>query len=223
MECFGDVSGHFRSLIQQNCEVVVVGLVIGDSVSAGRCPNKTVRNVTDVKEAKWNDLNNVQKRRLIECFRDNEYLEFGYAKYTDEDLNTLDYNFLLHQDVTFPPDWDLAITGYSYGEIMFEYGARDENRLLFHLDHVASRPQTEAVIEHVETFVDITKPFVSSSENTAGVQAADCFAGAVAEDHKGDTDWLSYIEDDRITNVSNYSLSQLENDLDEAYREGSTE
>lgn len=216
MDCFGDVSGHFRSLIKHNCEVVVVGVVMGDKVAAASCPNKTVRNVQDIREAKWNDLTDVQKRRIFDCFSENDILDFGYALFTPDHLNTIEYNYLLHQDVSFPPSWDLALTGYAYGEILFEYGAPDERRVLFYLDQVASTPQTEAVIDHVTDYVNLTKPFICKSENVGGVQAADCFAGAVAEDYKRDTSWLDSLDSSRITEVTNSSLAKLEYDLSQA-------
>lgn len=64
MEAYGDVSGHFKSLVDGHCEVVVVGVVSGDRIAAGRCPKRTVRSVRNVEEAKWSDLTDVQKRRL---------------------------------------------------------------------------------------------------------------------------------------------------------------
>jgi hypothetical protein len=213
MECFGDVSGHFKSLIKHNCEVVVVGVVIGDKVAAARCPNKTVRDVTDIKEAKWNDLTDLQKRRMIDCLADNPHLEFGYSLFTAEQLHTLKNHYLLHQDVCFPPDWDLALTGYAYGEIAMDRGVGDEPRLLYHIDRVASASQTEAVLNHIQQFVEMDQGVIADSARVKGIQAADCFAGAVAEDFKRDTNWLAEFNDSQITEASKTSLIQLENDL----------
>lgn len=213
MECFGDVSGYFRGLIQHDCEVVVVGVVIGDRIAAARCPKKTVRNVTDVKEAKWNELTDTQKRRMVECLADNEHLDFGYALFTADHLHKLQCNYLLHQEVSFPPAWDSALTGYAYGEILFEYDVADERRVIFYIDNVASKTQTDDVIDHVTEYVDLTKPFIADSADVKGVQAADCLAGAVADDFKNDTDWLSYIDPKIITEVTYNCLTKLETDL----------
>jgi hypothetical protein len=214
MDAFGDVSGGFRGLIKGHCPVVVVGVVIGDRIAAGRCPNKTVRTVEDIPEAKWNDLTETQKRRHFECFGENEHLRFGYARFTSNHLHSLKNHYLLHQDVSFPPAWDLALTGYAYGEILFEYDAREERRVIFEFDRVASKKQSEHVANHIEQFVPEVNPFIKGSRQSSGIQAADCFAGAVAEDHKRGTEWLDFIDSDRIVSCSPMALVQLENDLD---------
>jgi len=213
MDAFGDVSGTFRGLITHHCPVVVVGVVIGDRIAASRCPKNTIRNVQDVQEAKWRNMTEVQKRRMIDCFADNDHLEFGYAVFTADDLHELACHYLLHQGVDFPPAWDIALTGYAYGEILFEYGAREERRVVFETDRMASKPQWDSMINHVERFVPSVSSYVKGSQENPAVQAADCLAGATAEDHKRNTDWLSEIADDRIVNCSQLSLIQLENDL----------
>lgn len=214
MQGFGDVAGHFRNLINGECDVVVVGVVFGDTIQAGRCAKQTVRNVKDVEEAKWTQLTDVQKRRFIDCLVDNNDTDLGYAKFTREQLQTLTDQYLLYQDVSFPPDWDLALTGYAYGEVLFENGANDEGHVYFEFDHVASKNQSRDIADHIEEFVPDSNPKYNSSHASQGIQAADCFAGAVAEDHKDGTDWLDPIDRDRITNCSAASLLQLENDLD---------
>ncbi|AFZ73059.1 hypothetical protein SAMN05443661_102207 [Natronobacterium gregoryi] len=182
-------------------------------IQAGRCSKKTVRDVQDVEEAKWSDLTNTQKRRFIDCLVENDDTEFGYAKFTREQLQTLTDQYLLYQDVSFPPDWDLALTGYAYGELLFEKGARDERRVTFEFDHVASQSDSADIASHIEEFVPNTSPKYKSSHSSPGIQTADCFAGAVAEDHKKDTDWIDSIDSDRIISCTETSLIQLENNL----------
>jgi len=218
MDAFGDVSGHFRNLLSAECEVAVVGVALGDGILAGRCPKQTVRNVTDIAEARWNDLTDVQKRRFIDCIADEERLDFGYAKFTRDQLHSLKNHYLLHQVGGMSPAWDLALTGYAYGEILFEAGARDETRNVFKLDRVGSKPQSQVIADHISQFIPNVNPFIEGSRKSAGIQAADCFAGAVAEDHKRGTDWLSEISDDRIVRAGSTALIQLESDL---YAQGS--
>ncbi|WP_247730908.1 DUF3800 domain-containing protein [Halovivax limisalsi] len=213
MQGYGDVSGHFRGLIQGDCDVVVVGVVFGDQIQAGRCAKKTVRNIQHVEEAKWNDLNETQKRRILECFEEVRGLEFGYSLFTREKLRRLEDQYLLYQDVSFPPDWDLALTGYAYGELLLEYGALDARRVIFEFDRVASDAQSNSVATHIGTFVPEATIQVGSSHNTPGIQAADCFAGAIAEDYKKETDWLSILDSETITDCTAGALIQLENDL----------
>jgi len=214
MDAFGDASGDLRGLLNGDCEVYVAAVVAGDRMACGRCAKKAVRQIDDIAEAKWNDLLPKQKRRLFECFADNDYLEFGYAVFTAEQLQSLRLSHLLYQDVHLPPDWDLALEGYAYGELLFELGAKDE-RTVFAFDRVASTPQSEAVEEHVQHFVENAMTDYVGSRRSSGVQSADCFAGAVAEDIKSDTDWLSYIDDENIYEQTHMSLVQLEHRLEE--------
>lgn len=215
MEAYGDVSGHFRGLLNGSCEVVVVGVAVGDELLAGSCPKKTVRRVDDIPEAKWHSLTDVQKRRFIDCVAEQDRLEFGYATFTRDSLNTLKNHYLLHQNVSFPPDWDLALTGYAYGEVLYEYGAKDESVAAFFLDRVASRSQGEAVCNHVKKFVPNINPFLKGSRESSGIQAADCIAGAIAEDSKNGTNWMGAIDSSRLKNCGSAALVQLENDLDD--------
>ncbi|APX98580.1 DUF3800 domain-containing protein [Natronorubrum daqingense] len=214
MQGFGDVSGHFRSLIIGECDVVVVGVVFGDLIQANRCAKQTVRNVQDVEEAKWSDLTETQKRRFIDCLTEHDDTYLGYAKFTRKQLRSLKDQYLLYQDVSFPPDWDLALTGYAYGELLFERGARDENRVDFVFDHVASQSDSADIATHIEEFVPGCNPKYKSSHSSLGIQTADCFAGAVAEDHKKGTDWLSTFDADRIMTCTETALAQFQNDLD---------
>lgn len=213
MDYFGDESGHLKGVLQGDCEVCVMAIVGGDRVSCGRCPKKTVRNITDVCEAKWNDLLEVQKRRLFECFSDSDHLEFGFATFNREQLESLDKYHLLYQDVNLPPTWDLALAGYAYGEILFEMGADDDTHSTLTFDRISSKTQSQKVADHVTQFVSPSQVFIEGSRKASGIQAADCLAGGVAEDIKRGTDWLSYLNDDRIIECSHASLIQLENDL----------
>lgn len=191
----------------------MVAVVAGDHIACAQCPKRAVRRISDISEAKWNTLLETQKRRLFECFADNEHLSFGYALFTRDQLHTLENYHLLYQDVNLSPAWDLALEGYAYGEILFEMGAREEHRCIFTFDRIASKKQSEAVAQHVRHFVPDTKVFIEGSRQNAGIQAADCLAGAVAEDFKRDTNWLDYLSDHDLVECSPASLVQLENDL----------
>jgi hypothetical protein len=215
MDYFGDASGDLRGLLNGNCPVYVAAVVGGDSYSCARCTNKAVRQVTDLEEAKWNNLLDKRKRRLIECLAEQDHLQFGYALLTRDKLHSVEEYHHLYENVSFPPDWDLALEGYAYGEVLFEMGARDEQRPIFKFDRVSSKKQSEAVRDHVKTFVPDVNTFFQGSHQSKGIQAADCVAGAVAEDYKSDTDWLSEVSDERITECSSTALLQLEHSLDE--------
>lgn len=215
MDYFGDASGHLKGLLTGNCDIYVAAVVGGDKMACRRCPKRAVRRVDDLEEAKWKDLLDKQKRRLIECFADNDYLEFGYAAFTRKQLQSLQLSHLLYQDAEFPPAWDLALEGWAYGEILFEMDAPEEQRMTFTFDRVASQPQSEAVSEHVEDFIATIDPYMVESKGSKAVQAADCLAGAVAEDKTSDANWLDSINDDRIVECSASALVQLEAQLSE--------
>ena len=211
MDYFGDESGHFRGLIQGDCKVCVIAVVEGDRIASGKCPKRTVRNISDVSEAKWNDLNPVQKRRLFECFAEQDNIRFGYARFTADMLHSLKNHYKLHQNVDFPPAWDLALAGCAYGELLFELDASDDYRPPnITVDRISSKPQTEKMMQFVDDYVDDATVYLKGSHQSEGVQAADCFAGAIAEDYKSDTNWQSYLDGDMVVEASYNSLLRLE-------------
>ncbi len=215
MVYFGDASGHLRGVLNGDCEVYVAAVVGGDKIRCGKCAKQAVRRIDDLPEAKWNSLKQTPKRRLIDCLTDHQSISLGVAQFTREKLQSLNNYHLLYQNVSFPPDWDLALEGYAYGEILYEMGAKDDRRPVFEFDRVSSKEQSVAVRNHVEKFVPNTNVFFQGSRQSSGIQTADCLAGAVAEDFKSNTEWLSDIGDDRIVKCSNFSLIQLEQRLSE--------
>lgn len=215
MDYFGDESGKLKGVLNGHCDVCVIGVVAGTKIDCMRCPKRTVRRVDDIPEAKWNDLLDTQKRRLFECFADQDNLQFGYSLFTRDKLQTMENYHLLYQDVNFPPAWDLALAGYAYGEILYEMGVPEERRSFFEFDRIASQKQSDAVVDHISHFVDLSNVYYNGSRQSQGIQAADCFAGAVAEDFKRDTDWKGYLDSSDIVECTHMSLLQLENLLSE--------
>ena len=213
MEYFGDVSGHFKGLLTGDCDVVVVGVISGGRMDCTRCAKKAVKQIDDIPEAKWHGLTDVQKRRMYDCFADQDRLEFGYARFTEEMLQTMNNYHYLYQDISFPPDWDLVLTGYAYGEILYDMGAQQTRHPVFEFDRVASKPQTIAVKEHTEEYVPDVNVFSDGSRQNPGIQAADCVAGGFAEDVKNGTEWRDALDDGDVTQASYSSLAKLETDL----------
>ena len=215
MDYFGDESGQFKGVLNGDCEVCVIGVVAGTKIDCMRCPKRTVRRIDDIPEAKWNDLMDHQKRRLFECFAEQDQLEFGYALFDRDKLHSMENYHLLYNDVEFPPSWDLALSGYAYGEVLFEMGVLDDMRASFEFDRISSQKQCDAVKNHVLHFVDLQNVYYNGSRQSGGIQAADCLAGAVAEDYKKDTNWLDHLDGDDVVECSSASLIQLENRLTE--------
>lgn len=214
---FGDVSGDFRGLLRDEVEVCVAAVVGGSRHDCYRCPKKTVRNVQDIPEAKWNDLTRVQKRRFFECLSDHsDALQFGYAAFQKRHLHTLEKYHKLYQDVQFPPAWDLALTGYAYGELLFEMSENSGDDPEFEFDRVASEPQCEGVVTAVRELVEDATSRYKSSRQVPGIQTADCLAGGVAEQYKGGEPWLDYLSPETVTDCRDMTLIQLENKLSES-------
>lgn len=215
MDYFGDVSGHLHGLLHGDCDACVFGVVGGDRIAAGRCPKQAIRRADDIPEARWNDMPEVQKRRFFDCLIDQQdMLTYGYAVIRQEHLETLDKYHLLYQDVEFDIDWDLAFTGYVYGEILFEMNAQEDRRPTFTFDRVASKKQCEQVVEHLQEFISNVKPFYAGSRQEYGIQTADCLAGAIAEDERKGTNWREQLDDGNVVeNAKSTALIQLENSL----------
>lgn len=193
----------------------MIAVVAGDRLAASRCSKRAVRNIQDISEAKWADFTRVQKRRLMECLQEQNHLSYGYSTFDKRHLHSLENYHLLYDDVSFPPDWDLALIGYAYGEILFELGALDDNLPVFSFDRVASQNQSDAIVEHVHQFVPRTDVFYEGSRQSYGIQTADCIAGAVREDITRGSDWLSYLSNHETVEARSATLIQLERDLSE--------
>ena len=160
-------------------------------------------------------MKDVQKRRFFDCLSDQQdSLTYGYAIVRQKHLESLEKYHLLYQDSELDLEWDLAFTGYVYGEILFEMEAQKEKRTTFTFDRVASKKQSEKVAAHMDKFVQGLKSYYAGSRQKHGVQAADCLAGAIAEDERKGTNWKDKLDDRNVViNAKSNALIQLENDL----------
>ncbi|QCD64850.1 MULTISPECIES: DUF3800 domain-containing protein [Halomicrobium] len=161
-------------------------------------------------EAKWYDMKTVEKRRFMECLGENSPpLEFGYAVFELDDFTNLRSHYKLFQDVSFPPIWDIAIRGIAYTEILYELSG--DTNIEFYPDQFRSGVQTDKLCEVIENRLKKAEIECVSSEQVDGVQAADCLAGAVAEEQKGGTPWLEHTNaESQIAECSSWTLIELE-------------
>lgn len=215
MEYYGDISGDFRNLLREYCDVVVIGVVKGSEPDCYRCAKRAVRRVGNMNEARWNDLPSwTEKRRFFECFDENcPPLEFGYASFTREDFHSLENYHHLYQDVVFPPAWDLSIRAHAYTEILMEMGGVDE-RATLHFDRFKSNNQSDEIASKIEEILPQVDANYHSSQQKLGIQSADCLAGGIAEMELGGEPWLDYIsEKGSVTDCKHWAVIQLENDL----------
>lgn len=168
--------------------------------------------MTDLDEAKWSDLTGYQKRRVVDCFAEQERdLSYGYIALSQSDLQQLDNAYLLHQDRAFDMDWDLSVIGHGYAHILRRM-IRDEEHIEFTFDRLFGKAQSDQVrrtINRSSLNMDIQH---KSSHGTRGIQAADCVAGLVAETYRGGEDWMNNLHE-RTTDLSHNFIDILNDEL----------
>ena len=215
MPYYGDVSGDLRGLLNDEFDRCVVAVVAGSRVDCQRCPKRTVRNITRIDEAKWNELKYVEKRRFMECLSDcSEELSFGYATFIKSQLQSIQHSHRLYQEQT-PPVWDIALRGYAYSEIIRDL-LKDGERAVFYPDQFASKKQQEQLETVVDTYTTNVSVSASSSEQRKGIQAADCLAGGIREEKNGAEPWTDYLDNGLDTdNMNRWSMAQLSHRLSE--------
>lgn len=215
MEFFGDESGHLNSLLDGNCDWFVLAVVGGDPLACGACPKRTVRNVSDAAEAKWNDLTEVQKRRMVDCLRDAaEDLRFCYVAIRKSDLVALDHHYLLFQD-QLRHDWDLVVMAEAYASMLVEVAPEPNQGYPFTFDRIFGKAQSDVITEVLDERLPSFETRHAGSRQVRGLQAADCLAGAVAESLRDDADWLSTLGQSDVTCATEYALIGVEKRLHE--------
>lgn len=207
MYAYGDESGHLRNLLDGSCEVFVLAVVAGKQHDCIACPKQAVRRITDLDEARWTDLLEPQKRRVMDCLTDStRELSYGYIVLRRPDLDSLDGSYLLHQDRAFDVEWDLGTIGHGYAHILERVA--DQALSSFTFDRLFGNAQSEAIRRVIQRPHLNTDVYHDVSHGTKGIQAADCLAGAVAESHRGGDDWLEELGDG-ATDLSDGFLTSL--------------
>ncbi len=210
MELFGDESGHLRSLLKGEEDIFVLGVVAGNEECCMRCPKRAVRRVQDIEEARWNDLTDLQRRRLIDCLTDCEpSLSFGYVAIQREDLLDLDRHYRLYED-DLQYAWDLCVIGDCYAELVGQLTSGDNN-FTFTFDRIFSKKMSNRVTEVIQETTRGLSVQHRSSRKTVGIQTADCFAGAVREHLLKGQPWLEKFQD--VTCATGFALACVERRL----------
>ncbi len=212
MYAYGDESGHLRSLLDGNCDVFVLAVVAGEQHNCGACPKQAVRRIPDLDEAKWSDLMEYQKRRVVDCFTDQKRdLSFGYIALSRSDLQELDNSYLLHQDRAFDRDWDLSVIGHGYTHIL-RHIIDDGKHIDFTFDRRFGKAQSDQVNQTLyQSGLDMSTRH-KSSHGTRGIQAADCVAGLVAEEYRDGRRWIDELHE-RMTDLSHEFVGLLNDEL----------
>lgn len=175
-----------------------------------KCPKRTVRNVTDIEEAKWSDLTDTQRRRVVDCLTEFEPdLSFGYVAIERNDLLDLQNHYRLYED-DLTCDWDLCVIGDCYASLVGEL-ARNEGSRAFTFDRLFSKKMSDRVVEVMRESKPELEIRHGNSRRVVGIQTADCFAGAVREDQLAGQNWLDEFEG--VVDVTESALDTVERRL----------
>lgn len=210
MELYGDESGHLRSLRDGDEDLFVLAVVAGNQECCMRCPKRAVRNVTDIEEARWSDLTTTQRRRLVDCLVECEPdLSLGYVAIEQSDLHRLQGHYHLYGD-DLKYDWDLCVIADCYASIVGEL-LQSEGSYTFTFDRLFSKKMSQRVVEAMHETIPELEICHDDSRKVTGIQAADCFAGAVREDRLREQDWLDEFEE--VSDVTETALATVEERL----------
>jgi hypothetical protein len=210
MELYGDESGHLRSLLEGDEDLFVLAVVVGDPECCVRCPKRTVRDVRNIEEAKWSELTDTQRRRMIECLAGcKPSLSFGYVTIKQSDLLQLQDHYRLYED-DLRYGWDLCVIADCYASISGEL-LQGKGAHTFTFDRLFSKKMSERVIDMMTEMTPELEVRHADSRKVTGIQTADCFAGAVREDRLRKQNWLDELEE--VSNVTESALATVEERL----------
>jgi hypothetical protein len=208
MPAFGDESGNFRNLLSGNEPYFVLAVAAGERTACGACAGRTIRLSDSMKEAKWNDLVDVEKRRFLESVSDRS-VQVAYAVAERSDFDRMRHSYALYDETRMHVRPTSFVTGAMYAALLLSF---EESVRTFEFDKVWSDDISAAVVDvlnEVGTSFDAT-PVISSQSK--GVQTADCAAGAVRE-HALSGGWQSALRD--WSDESEYALATVEKWLSE--------
>ncbi|WP_135854716.1 DUF3800 domain-containing protein [Halorussus salinus] len=210
MELYGDESGHLRSLLEGDEDLFVLAVVAGEAERCIRCPKRTVRNVTNIEEAKWSELTDTQRRRMVECLIECEQdLSFGYVTIDQSALLQLQAHYRLYED-DLRYAWDLCVIADCYASIIGEL-LQDRSGHIFTFDRLFSKKMSGRIIETMTETTPELKVRHEDSRKVTGIQTADCFAGAVRADRLQGQNWLDQFEE--VSDVTESALVTVEERL----------
>lgn len=210
MELYGDESGHLRSLLEGEEDLFVLAVVAGDPEDCIRCPKRAVRNVTDIEEARWSDLTDTQRRRLVDCLTEFESdMSFGYVAIERRDLLNLQNYYRLYED-DLEYEWDLCVVGDCYASLVGKL-VQSEAGHRFTFDRLFSKKMSDSVTEVMRETTSELEIRHGNSRKEVGIQAADCLAGAVREHRLEGRNWLD--EFNAVSYATEVALDAIEKRL----------
>lgn len=213
MHAFGDESGHLRSVLRDG-GTFTQAVVAGDTSKSGACPKRAVRNIRNIKEAKWNEFDEVRKRRFCDCLKEYDDLAIGYVVITGSDLQELDRSYMLYQDDNYlSVDWDISMMAHAYAELLNQIIPDQGQPVSFHFDRIFTPGESKKLGSLVENKTDDVAASHNQSTQMKGIQAADCVAGAAREDTHDGTEWIERIASDRNSEpieATDFALARFE-------------
>lgn len=218
MWVFGDISRQYGQVVlSQEATLVHVIVAADDKFICSRCPQRTVKRVQRLDEAKWYELTSKQKRRFVECIVDiGSNFACYYTRFTTEHLLSASRPHCWFGDESLDHDVITKVIGRVYS-CLIEHCLRDwpttPAPLHVAFDRVYAHRKSD-VVENVilSRLSDMNVESVSAvdSTGTKGVQTADCLAGMIAEHALGLADWRSVESSDNIVDCTDMALDEID-------------
>lgn len=214
MPLYGDESGHFRSVLEGEDDVVVVAVVSGPENACIRCPSRTVDRRGELDEAKWSDLNDVEKRRFADCLRDSQdSLKCGFAAFSRDALHRMSYSYRFHEEGKFEYNRDVSAMAWCYCELVSQIVPNDQRDTIV-FDQFFHRSQSENLKEMLSQRVnDRISVEYDTPHGSKGIQSADCIAGAVSEHRRGGYNWLERLDESTVIDATDPVGAHIQHEL----------
>lgn len=209
MQYFGDASGTLNQVFSSN-DIFSIAVVGGPPEHVGACPKRLKRKIGALDEIKWYELTGPNRRRILECIDDRDaHIQYAYATFTPRDLLTLEYDYLLFNELGIPIAKDVFIKSVFYSTLLDAVGVSGGNPAPeFYFDQL---PQSEVLKQRLTEERSDIQPRWADSERREGVQAADCVAGAARHDRLKGDDWIErYLSADRAFDVTDRAHEALD-------------
>ncbi|AKH96529.1 DUF3800 domain-containing protein [Halanaeroarchaeum sulfurireducens] len=217
MQYFGDASGNLRNVLHGREEVFSIAVVAGPPFAVGACPKRVVRKNSILEEAKWSHLKDTSKRRMLECLSDREEdLIFNFATVSRDELIGMDGHYHLFNEGSLPTSSDVFLKSLLYAVLLDDIRSKQQNQnAKFYFDQFASRPSWENLERLLGESVPTIDHRHGDSKSRAGIQTADCIAGAARHDRLDNSSWLELLPEQRATDVSTVAISGIQQRLRE--------
>ncbi len=212
MPAFGDESGHLRNLLTGECPRYSLAVVVSDIHTCRGPAKRLVKRVSNLTEAKWNELNALQKRRFWDnlCGRD---VQVAYLSVDRDRLHSMDPDHLLYRDGLGGFDTDMFTVGVFYAALVNELRLGEQRMGPLTFDRQIGKRQCDEAASVLKTRAEGVQVAHADSRTEKGIQTADCVAGAVSEHHDEGEAWLGDTGSVSVVDGTDYAMASLEKEL----------